>query len=203
MPRISKDEKERVRQKLLMTAAEHFAAHGLAGANINEISTAAGYARGTVYNYYASKEELFGAVLLAGTAHTVARVRARGRTGDVREQLLALTEEDVRLVREHEDFMKVLAQELLSGRPETQRHIDTAIAPLHREVTRILLAGQRAGTIHTMLRAGELATLFLGQLTMLYVEHWRSDGAWPSWDDLPEVLVATFMDGARRPHQPR
>ncbi|MGB8214405.1 MAG: TetR/AcrR family transcriptional regulator [Anaerolineales bacterium] len=52
---------EQTRQRLLEAAAVEFARAGFAGANINRISTTAGYAKGTIYNYFPSKQ----AVLLA------------------------------------------------------------------------------------------------------------------------------------------
>ena len=54
MARIKKSEREQVmetnRQLLLDAAAGEFAREGYSGANINRISQAAGFAKGTVYN---------------------------------------------------------------------------------------------------------------------------------------------------------
>ncbi len=55
--------KEEMRRRLLAAALPEFAQEGYAGANINRISQAAGYAQGTVYNYYPSKRALFQAVV--------------------------------------------------------------------------------------------------------------------------------------------
>ena len=49
---------EQTRLKLLAAAAEEFARAGYAEANINTISTCAGYAKGTIYNYFPSKRAL-------------------------------------------------------------------------------------------------------------------------------------------------
>ncbi len=46
------------RSKLLAAAVSEFAQKGFAGANINWISLNAGYAKGTIYNYFASKRAL-------------------------------------------------------------------------------------------------------------------------------------------------
>ena len=62
MPRHKKEEREEVmgetRHLLLEAAAAEFAREGYHGANINRISRAAGFAKGTVYNYFASKRAL-------------------------------------------------------------------------------------------------------------------------------------------------
>jgi len=68
MPRYKETEreqmKEEIRARLLAAAEGEFAARGYAGANINRISESAGYAQGTVYNYFPGKRALFEAVLL-------------------------------------------------------------------------------------------------------------------------------------------
>ncbi len=38
--------------------------------------------------------------------------------------------------------------------------------------------------------------MFVGTLTLLYVQHWGSGGAWPSLDDVPDLAVGAFLDGA-------
>jgi len=62
MPRFPSATKENTRietrQRLLATAAIEFAKNGFASANINHISTLAGYAKGTIYNYFPSKRSL-------------------------------------------------------------------------------------------------------------------------------------------------
>ena len=67
MARHAKAEKDQVqsetRKKLLDAAAEEFATRGFQGANINHISQSAGFAKGTVYNYFPSKRELMLALI--------------------------------------------------------------------------------------------------------------------------------------------
>ena len=54
---------EQTRQRLLKAAAVEFARAGYAGANINTISSAAGFAKGTIYNYFPSKQALLLALI--------------------------------------------------------------------------------------------------------------------------------------------
>jgi AcrR family transcriptional regulator len=67
MPRPKQAERETVlsetRALLLQAAAEEFSRAGFAGANINRISTAAGFAKGTIYNHFASKRALMLALI--------------------------------------------------------------------------------------------------------------------------------------------
>jgi len=59
------------RQKLLQAAAAEIAQKGFAAANINQISLAAGFAKGTIYNYFSGKRELMLALIdEVGLTHT-------------------------------------------------------------------------------------------------------------------------------------
>jgi AcrR family transcriptional regulator len=65
--RHKKDERTQAisetRQQLLTAAADEFAQEGYSGANINRISQSAGYAKGTIYNYFPSKRALMDALI--------------------------------------------------------------------------------------------------------------------------------------------
>jgi AcrR family transcriptional regulator len=67
MPRHKESEREKAqgatRWLLLDAAIEEFAQEGYDGANINRISNAAGFAKGTIYNYFPSKRDLMLAVI--------------------------------------------------------------------------------------------------------------------------------------------
>ena len=67
MARLKKAEREQVLSKtralLLDAAAQEFAREGYAGANINRISQSAGFAKGTIYNYFPSKRALMLALI--------------------------------------------------------------------------------------------------------------------------------------------
>ena len=67
MTRYKKEERDRIfndtRQVLLEAAAQEFARQGYIGANINHISLAAGFAKGTIYNYFESKRALMLALI--------------------------------------------------------------------------------------------------------------------------------------------
>ncbi len=41
-----------------------------------------------------------------------------------------------------------------------------------------------------------MAVEFLGLLSLFYVQHWGSAGVWPALDEIPELVVEMFLDGA-------
>src|SRR5262249_58309924 len=76
MVRVTADVKETTRARLLAAAAAEFARAGFERANVDGISLAAGYAKGTIYNYFPSKEELFLAVVEEASAQAAATAPA-------------------------------------------------------------------------------------------------------------------------------
>jgi AcrR family transcriptional regulator len=55
MVRVTASVKETTRARLLTAAAAEFARAGFERASVDAISLAAGYAKGTIYNYFPSK----------------------------------------------------------------------------------------------------------------------------------------------------
>lgn len=196
MGRISKEMQAFVRQRLLDTAARHFGDSGFDAARIDAISRDAGFGKGTVYNYFTSKQDLFGAVIQEGARRAVERFRAADPGGSVRARLLAVAEADVSLVREDEAFIKVLVREAMSFRPETYPIINEHLLPYVSAVAGILDDGIRRGAVRGDTPVERLALMFVGTLSMLYVQHWGSGGAWPTLKELPDLAVTSFLDGA-------
>jgi AcrR family transcriptional regulator len=196
MARITAAAKERVRRALIESAASHFAQHGLERANINTIAVEAGFAKGTVYNYFVSKEELFGEVLAEACRRAVRRYSGLEHGESVRERLAALVRADVTVLREEEAFMKVLLREAMSFRGETYPIVVENLAPFLTLVEDIVVEGVRTKEVRADRPVSQLALLFVGILALLFVQHWGSAGVWPTLEELPELAVTAFLDGA-------
>jgi AcrR family transcriptional regulator len=65
---------EATRARLLAAATGEFAAHGIAGARIDRIESAAKANRALIYSYFGSKDGLFDAVMDAAVARVLAQV---------------------------------------------------------------------------------------------------------------------------------
>jgi AcrR family transcriptional regulator len=198
MARIRADTREKVRRRLLETAAQHFAERGLDGAQVDAIALAAGFAKGTVYNYFASKEDLFAEVLAEGCRAAVQRYAAQGREGSMRECLRALAAADVAVLREEEGFMKVVVREAMSFNPRTYPLLLEHLAPYLAQVQEILARAAAAGEIRADRPVAQLALAFVGILVLLFVQHWGSQGEWPALAEIPDLAVTLFLDGAIR-----
>jgi AcrR family transcriptional regulator len=72
--RQRRPKREEVRQRLLEAAARVFARRGYAEATLEEVATEAGFSKGAVYSNFASKEEVFYALLRERVAERVEKV---------------------------------------------------------------------------------------------------------------------------------
>jgi AcrR family transcriptional regulator len=196
MVRVTQEVKLENRRRLLGAAAEEFAARGLEGANINEISLAAGLAKGTVYNHFASKEALFLAVVAEACELAAAGSHTVPAEAPTRERLRAALASDVEWARGHEPFARVLVREVLSADPRFYPRVLEAAAPFISRVREILVDGVERGEVRADISVDELALVFVGFGDLALVSHWGSGGAWPPLADIPRLVVDVFLDGA-------
>jgi AcrR family transcriptional regulator len=196
VPRITEDTKQATRSRLLDTAAEEFARHGLDGANVNTISLSAGLAKGTVYNYFDSKEALFLAVIerACGLAAEAATVVPEPAT--TRERLRAAIAAEVEWAQTHEPFARVLVRELLNAGAALYPAVIEAAGPFLDRLAAIIRDGQRRGGIRADLPAERLGLMFLGLAEVALVQHWGSGGGWPAYQEIPDLVVRLFLEGA-------
>jgi AcrR family transcriptional regulator len=197
MPRVTEEVKESSRTRLLEAAAAEFARVGVDRANINEISLSAGLAKGTVYNYFPSKQTLFLAVVeeaCARAAEGADEVPADARTG---QRLQAVLASDMEWVRRDEDFARVLVREALTADPRFYSEILAAAAPFVQRVAEVLDDGVERGEVRRDIPVEQLALVFTGLGELALVQHWGSGGAWPALEEIPQLVTRLFLEGAR------
>lgn len=193
--KITTEQKETVKRRLLGEAARHFAKVGYDAANINEIATGAGYAKGTIYNYFKSKSELFGEVIAEAARRTVEMYNSEGTHESVRQSLIELAKADVSVLREDESFVKILVSEAMSPISDNYGSILAHLGAFIDAISGILEVGVMKGEIRRDVPVSRLSLVFLGLLTIHYVQHWQSGGNWPKLEDIPELVVTLFVDG--------
>lgn len=184
------------RTRLLEAAAGEFAGRGLDSANINEISLAAGFAKGTVYNHFPSKEGLFLAVVEEACYRAAVGREEVGAEAPTRERLRAVLAADVEWAREHAAFAQVLIRELMTGDRNRYGKILEAAAPFIDRVTEIIRDGVARGEVRDDVPVEQLALTFTGLGELALVQHWGSGGAWPALEDIPALVVDLFLHGA-------
>src|SRR4026207_477969 len=68
MPKISDERRAERREQILDGARRCFAEHGYEGATVAPLEAEIGLSRGAIFNYFASKEDLFVALAVQATA---------------------------------------------------------------------------------------------------------------------------------------
>ena len=194
--RVTTDQKEAHRTSLLEAAAAEFAAQGVDGANVNRISLAAGLAKGTIYNYFPSKRELFLAVVAEASARAAVGVETVPADAPTAQRLEAILESDVEWVRDHEDFARVLVREALAGDPRFQPALIEAAAPFVGRVVEILTDGVERGEVRADLEVDQVALLFSGMCELALTLHWGAGGGWPALEEIPRLVTELFLAGA-------
>jgi len=189
--RKTSEARQETRSRLLTAAAREFADAGFAGASIDAISLAAGYSKGTVYNYFSSKEELFVAVVAAASE---AAARSSAPPGSpVRERLRASLAAFCTWTQANEGFARVLVRECLMGTPGLYPRVIQAEDPLVRSYELIVAAGIADGTIRTDVPAALLAASLAGLTDLALAQHWASDQGVPTFDDIPDLVLALLL----------
>jgi AcrR family transcriptional regulator len=199
MPRVSDETKQATRARLLAAAAEEFGRVGLERANVDAISLAAGFAKGTIYNYFPSKEELFLAVVEEAVSQAAAAGSAPAEA-PAWERLAATLAGFCAWAREHEAFARVLVRECLMGTPGLYPRVIGAEAPLISELEAILRQGIARGELRDDVPADLLALAIAGLTDLALVEHWASDGSRSRLEAIPE-RVLTLLLGPRSSSQ--
>lgn len=104
MTRLTREQRrQQTRDRLLDAAGQVFARRGFHGATVDEVADAAGYTKGAVYSNFATKDELFLALLdqrLAGQLEQVEALDAIESAGELRAALRAQTEQEFAAARD-------------------------------------------------------------------------------------------------------
>jgi len=190
-------DREERRQALAAAAAEVFAEKGFAGARIADVAERAGVGKGTVYEYFRSKEELFFAVFELMSREEHARLDAVvDQDAPAVERLASLVRS---LVADAVDQVELygLTFELWSGGSHEVYgdRLRTAFADLYRDfrghLAGLVREGQAAGEIRAGLDPEGLAASVVGAIDALGLQYW--------FDREVDVISAaeTFVDALR------
>jgi AcrR family transcriptional regulator len=193
MVRVTAEVKEATRAKLLTAAAEEFARTGFERANIDAISLTAGYSKGTIYNYFPSKDELFLAVVEEALAQAAA-THPTPPHASARERLIAVLGGFCGWASQHDSLARVLVRECLMGTPGLYPGVIGAEWPLTAQLEGIIAEGMQDGEFRSDVPANSLALAVAGLTDLALVQHWATGSTTPSLTEIP-ALVLTLLLG--------
>ena len=186
-------ERAATRRRLLEAGKREFAERGLAGARFDEIAIAAGHAKGTIYNYFDSKEALFFSIVeewcsLLSDAVGV-RVEATGR-----DRVLAIAALDVEIARRDPDLARVVVQQMPALGTSHRAAAEAAIAPGLGLLADAIATGVASGEFRSDHAPAVLARLFLAALSSFELEALGPDSA-VELDHVVDLVDRHFLSG--------
>jgi AcrR family transcriptional regulator len=138
------------RRQIMDGARAVFLSAGFDGASMNDIARSAGVSKGTLYAYFASKDELFEAIIRAEKAQHAERLGDFNREGDVRDMLIDF---GVGLMRRMSDPGTLALGRVVIAAAEKFPHVGRAFyeaGPLYgaRRIAAELSALEKAGLLN-------------------------------------------------------
>ncbi|MCO6415355.1 TetR/AcrR family transcriptional regulator [Siccirubricoccus sp. KC 17139] len=136
------------RQRILDAATAEFAAHGLAGARVDEIAARAGANKRMLYAHFGNKEELWLVVL--ETAYAAKRAEERALAVEAlppAEAMRRLVAFNLRYTAAHPEFVALLNQENIHRAAYLQRseQVPALYSPLLEQLRAVLARGAAEG----------------------------------------------------------
>jgi TetR/AcrR family transcriptional regulator, fatty acid metabolism regulator protein len=165
MPRQRSDDK---RRRILQAAVKVFARKGYFAARVSEIAEKAGVADGTIYLYFAGKEDILVSLFDEVMSEHVTRARAEMEAvADAPSRLRLLAEHHLRVLGADRDLAVVFQVELRQSTKFMERFTATWLRRYFDLVTSVIEQGQREGTLRADLPRKLVAKAFFGTLDEL------------------------------------
>ncbi len=138
--------KHKKRRKILETAARAFAHEHFHKVRTDDIAATAGVGKGTLFRYFASKEELFVATLVYSVEVAAAEIdRALAGLSEPRERLETVCEKLVAFYRENDHLFHLFHHHKALHDQEGHREFHERQNALRGKVVEMIKAGQAAG----------------------------------------------------------
>ena len=190
------------RQEIMRTARQVFAKRGYENATLDEIAERAEFAKGTLYNYFDSKEVLFGDIIesaMNDVTHLAGETLTAG--GAVRERFHTFALRMMEYYKANEDLLRILIRELNRVLLERQLAHITEHARSIASVLASVLRKEIQGRAVIKEDPLELANVFVGMIHDRVMRYSLEQKDLAAFDVKKEaaLVVRLFFDGASLP----
>jgi AcrR family transcriptional regulator len=161
-------ERTETRCKTILDAARYVFAHsGFAQTNVDDIAARAGVAKGTLYLYFASKEQIYMAALLEDARQLDVLTRDRiAAAPSWEEKIRAYVEVRLEYMESHQEFVRIYLAEIrsamLRGAPICPQYLET-LRESETQLTQVIAAAVATRQIRKI--DPELTALTIVELT--------------------------------------
>jgi AcrR family transcriptional regulator len=193
------------KRDLIITAAvTTFARKGYAGTRIIEVAQAAGIGKGTIYEYFPSKEALFFATLEFLLADAGQQMRALAETleGSIADRLMNLADHVIRDWLEKLELYGLVLEfwsstAALPGRRRFREALNNGYAAFRRQLAGLIQDGVAKGEFKAGVDPEKIASALIGSWDALLFQAWLD----PDFDPLGASLdhMRIVVAGLRQP----
>jgi AcrR family transcriptional regulator len=190
------------RREILLGAARAFAHGGYDATNMDQIAHECGLAKGHIYHYFRSKEEIFSEIRVDAVNRALERLTEIAPIAETDPELAlrkAIAAVVDRIFREEERYEPVLADPV-SFSPENRKRIRTLGRRYELMFTNIVRSGIEQGVFV----AGDpkLMTFVILRAAFTVANWYREGGKWkPQW--IVEQVTEQLVRSVRQPVRPR
>lgn len=196
--RVNEQTRANTRRALLGAAAQAFAARGYHETPIDSVSERAGVAKGTVYNYFSSKDDLLRALVQEACRLADEAATATPDQASTEARLRAFVAGNLRWAQRDKPLALLFARQLLAGDARMKALIVEAAAPCLDKVAAILQDGVERGELAADVRPQELALTFIALTNLLLLQGWNGPVQGPAPAQLPVAATHLFLHGIAR-----
>lgn len=169
---VTRKERERAfrRNEILLAARDVFAQQGFTNATLDEIAEKAEFGKGTIYNYFQSKDELFEAVIIDGYESILrtAEVEIEGANGDIRSTYLRVAKEILGLLMSDAGIFMLFMREF--HKPVTQNKLLEHYPKLVSVLERPLILAIERGEVKKC-QSSDITAMFISSMFSAF--KWR------------------------------
>lgn len=188
-----------MRSELVDAVLDLIRGGGLEDLTMAGVAREVGVAKGTVYLYFDSKEELIGAALSAALEPLVKQVEALLDSDlPADEKLEAMARANLEYFDEHRMLFQVFMHERYLIQTEPERLEDTVFQSIHSRTTRTLEEGAAKGLFRAV-DAPLTASIWIESLTAVILHRLNATAPAPREHDL-EQLTSLFLAGLAASH---
>lgn len=189
------------RLTIITAAAGCFARQGFDATSMNDIARAASVSKGSLYDYFDTKEDLFYAVFEWFNAQLMAAIASDQRAeGSAWQRLAGALEATVAGLVAHTEFYPVsLEVWAAAARTGTRERFATVMRALYRayrdELTTMIRTAQQSGELRPDIDAVAIAGVLVGAIDGLVLQYWLD----PGFDPLQRMraFLAALLAGIR------
>jgi len=180
------------RKQILDAATQVFAEKGFHRATIKDIARVAGIADGTIYTYFASKDEVLLAVLDRLNETTERKQQfVLGDEQDLKAFFRAYLQQRMALLWPNAEVFRAVLPELLVNGELRKRYYEQVLAPTIAVGEQFFQAQSEQLQINIPLTVRAIAGTLLG---LLLLQLLGDQEIAEQWEELPNVLTTLFFD---------